>query len=62
MQIGYVSFQREEEVKCLGTAVMNTNLIQEEIKSRLKPENASCHSVQYLVFTNLLSKNLNIKI
>src|SRR5215510_11451968 len=38
------------------------NSIQEEIKSRLKLGNACFHSVQYLLSSRLLSKNLKIKI
>ena len=37
------------------TALTNQNSIQEEIKSRLKSENASCHSVQNLLSSSLLS-------
>ena len=38
------------------------NSIQKEIKSRLKLGNACYHSVQNLLFSSLLSKNLKIKI
>jgi len=38
------------------------NSIQEEIKSRLKPFKACCHSVQNLLSSSLLSKNLKIEI
>jgi hypothetical protein len=38
------------------------NSIQEEIESRLKSGNASYHSVQNLVSSSLLSKNIKIKI
>ena len=41
---------------------LNQNSIQEEIKSRLKSGNACYHSVQNLLPTSLLSKNLKIKI
>ena len=41
---------------------MNQNSIQEEIKSRLKSGNACYHSVQNLLSSSLLSKNLKIKI
>ena len=40
----------------------NQNSNQEEIKSRLKSENACYHSVQNLLSSSLLSKNLKIKI
>jgi hypothetical protein len=38
------------------------NSIQEEIKARMKLGNACYHSVQNLLSTSLLSKNLKIKI
>ena len=40
----------------------NQKSIQEEIKSRLKLRNACYHSVQNLLSSSLLSKNLKIKI
>ena len=51
-----------EEFKYLGTTLTNQNSIQEEIKSRFKSGNASYHSVQNLLSSSLLSKNLKIKI
>ena len=51
-----------EEFKYLGTTLTNQNSIQQEIKSRLKLGNACYHSVQNLLSSSLLSKNLNIKI
>jgi len=51
-----------EESKCLGTTLTNHNSIQEEIKRRMKSGNACYHSVQDLLSSNLLSKNLKIKI
>ena len=56
------SFQRVEEFRYLGTNLRNQNSIQEEIKSRLKSGNACYHSVQNLLSSSLLSKNLKIKI
>jgi len=56
------SFERVEEFKYLGTTSTNQNSIQEEIKSRLKSENVCYHSVQNLLSSSLLSKNLKIKI
>ena len=38
------------------------NSIAEEIKSRLRSGSASYHSVQNLLYSRLLSKNLKIKI
>jgi hypothetical protein len=46
----------------LGTTVTNQNLIQEEIKKRLNSGNACYHSVQKLLSSRLLSKNVKIKI
>jgi hypothetical protein len=46
----------------LGTTVTNQNLIQEEIKRRLNSGSACYHSVQNLLFSRLLSKNLKIRI
>jgi len=50
-----------EQFKYLGTALTNQNSIQEEIKSRLKSGNACYHSVQNLLSSSLLSKNIKIK-
>ena len=55
------SFGRVEEFECSGTTLTNQNSIQEEIKSRLKSGNACYHSVQNLLSSSLLSKNLKIK-
>ena len=56
------TFERVEEFKYLGTNLTNQNFITEKIKSRLKSGNASCHSVQDLLSSRLLSKNVKIKI
>jgi len=48
--------------KCLGITLTNRNYIQEEIKRRLKSGNACYHSVQNLLSSILLSKNLKTKI
>ena len=45
-----------------GTTLTDQNSIKEEIKSRLKSGNACCHSVQNILSSSLLSKNLKIKI
>ena len=44
-----------------GTTLTDKNSVQEEIKSRLKLGNACYHSVQNLLSSRLLSKNLKIK-
>ena len=56
------SFVRVEEFKYLGTTLTNQNSIQEEIKIRLKSENACHHSVQNILSSSLLSRNSKIKI
>jgi len=51
-----------EDFQYLGTTLTNQNYIQEEIKSRLKSENACYHSVQNLLSSSLLSSDIKIKI
>ena len=51
-----------EEIKYLGTTLTNKNSVQEEITSTLKLGNACYYSVQNLLSSSLLSKNLKIKI
>ena len=62
VKIDNSSIERVEELKYLGTTLTDQNSIQEEINSRLKLGNACYHSVQNLLSSRLLSKNLNIKI
>jgi len=54
------SFERVEQVRCLGTTLMGQNSIEEKIKSRLKSGNACYYSVQNLLSSSLLSKNIKI--
>jgi len=46
----------------LGTTLTNQNSIAEEINSRSMSGNACYHSVQNVLSSRLLSKNLKIKI
>jgi len=50
-----------EEFKHLETTLTNQNSIQEQIKSRLKSGNVCYYSVQNILSSSLLSKNLKIK-
>jgi hypothetical protein len=50
------------QFKYLGTKVTNQNLILEEIKRRLNSGNACYHSVQNLLSSYLLSKNVKIRL
>ena len=56
------SQENEKNFKYLGSLLINQNYIHEEIKCRLKRENSCYYSVQRLLPSQLLSKNLKIKI
>jgi len=56
------TFESVKEFKYLGMTLTNQNSNLEEIKSRLRSGNACLHSVQNLLSSRLLSKNLKIKI
>ena len=62
MRIDNSAFERVDEFKYWGTTLTNQNSIAEEIKSRLSAGNVCYHSVQNLLSSRLLSKNLKIKI
>ena len=60
--IGSHSYEKVEIFKYLVSLVTNLNSIREEIKCRLKAGNSCYYSVQTLLSSRLLSKNLKIKI
>jgi hypothetical protein len=62
VKIDKSSIKMVEEFKYLGLTLSDQNSIQEEIKTRLKLGNACYHSVQNLLSSSLLFKNLKIKI
>jgi len=62
VRIDNSTFEKVEGFKYLGTNLTNQNSIPEEIKSRLRSGNACYHSVQNLLSSRLLSKNLKFTI
>ena len=62
IKIGRNSYEKMKTFKYLGSLLTNQNYILEEIKCRLKAGNSCYYSVQTLLSSRLLSKNLKIKI
>jgi len=60
VRIDNSTFKGVEGFKYLGTTLRNQNSIAEEIKSRLRSGIACYNSVQNLLSSRLLSKNLKI--
>jgi hypothetical protein len=60
IKIAHIRFENVVQFKYFGTAVTNTNFIQEEINMRQNSENASYHSVHNLLSSRLLYKNTKI--
>jgi hypothetical protein len=61
IKIANRSFENVSRFRYLGISVTNQNLIEEEIKRILNSGNACYHSVQNLLSSCLLSKNLKIR-
>jgi hypothetical protein len=62
MKIANRSFADMEKSKYLGTTLTDQNCIQEETKRRLNSGNAYYHSVQSILSSRLLSRNLKVKV
>jgi hypothetical protein len=62
IKVGNRSFEDVAKFRYLGTTLTDQNHVQEEIKSRLNSGNACYHSVQSLLSSRLLSRNLKVKI
>jgi hypothetical protein len=62
IKISDKSFKNVEQFNYLGTTVSAQNLIQEEIQRTSNSGNACYHSVQNLLSSRLLSKNVKIRI
>ena len=56
-----LSFENVEKFRYLGVTVTNTNDIREEIKRRINMGNA-CYSLEKILSSRLLSKELKINI
>ena len=54
--------QKKSWFRYLETLLTYQNFVHEEIKNRLKSRNVRCHSVENLMSSSFLSKNIKVKI
>ncbi|KAJ4426471.1 hypothetical protein ANN_27285 [Periplaneta americana] len=62
IKVGDLSFEEVEKFKRLGATVTDINDTREEIKRRINMGNACYYSVEKLLSSSLLSKNLEVRI
>jgi hypothetical protein len=58
IKIAKICFENVAQLRYLGMTVRNQNLIQQEFRSRLNSGNVCYHSVQNLLSSHPLSKNI----
>ncbi|KAJ4429690.1 hypothetical protein ANN_21891 [Periplaneta americana] len=62
IKIGNLAFEEVDKFKYLGATVTNINDTREEIKYRINMGNACYYSIEKLLSSSLLSKNLKVRI